>query len=357
MEVKGNIGASCESVYGIAYLDFHQNFLVDCVEKNVPFHSQRVEICYNNTYTKFVDELNTEKFGCIPLIKAFNDRNINIAYKNYGYIRLSTETGAFYEDDEVEDNNNWNLIITGSEEFVTHIITKTKQFKRRNNLSWYYLNTRGDPESVDIKLEFNQNIFDEHYPYLTVKNEQATVNEFASDYMKSKASILILNGSPGTGKTTFLRYLIDRFNQKAIVTYDEKILKDEKFFINFLTKSSAQILIIEDAELILTSRTHDGNKIMSKLLNVSDGLVKLFNKKIIFTTNESNVTNFDPAILRPGRCYEMVNFRELTLDEANDVCRVNNLPLQKKNKQYTLAQLFNQNTEIKQSKAGFLKLG
>jgi ATP-dependent 26S proteasome regulatory subunit len=42
---------------------------------------------------------------------------------------------------------------------------------------------------------------------------------------------------------------------------------------------------------------------MSRFLNISDGLIKLPNKKLVFTTNVTNFENIDSALLRPGRCF------------------------------------------------------
>lgn len=369
MEINATIGASAEGLAGITYLDFFKNFLQHRIDSNQNFVTEKLKASYKGGYNKFIlamhDKLREdlkEQYETLPKcsIKAFSNKYINISYGAVGFIRLVAESGdILYHDESTgsDVDDSYVLYVTGDPWFVSAVQKVLIPLRKRINLSWYYMTASGHSDQVDIELKNDQTIHDEHYPYLTLANEngrKATVDEFCSSYLNSKSSILILNGPPGTGKTSFIRYLIDKHEQKTIVTYDEKILKDEKFFIDFLTQDEADLMVIEDAELILTSRQNDGNKIMSKLLNVSEGLVKLFQKKIIFTTNQPSTANFDEAIIRPGRCHDIVTFRELTLEEAIAVCVLNNIPPPTQDRLYTLAELFN--TRVKSSttpKTGF----
>ena len=71
----------------------------------------------------------------------------------------------------------------------------------------------------------------------------------------------------------------------AAVTYEEKLLSSDSIFVDFLTGDSQNVFVIEDADTILGSRSREGNKMIARFLNVSDGLIKFPNKKVIFTTN------------------------------------------------------------------------
>jgi len=83
--------------------------------------------------------------------------------------------------------------------------------------------------------------------------------------------------------------------------------------------------VVEDADILLTDRKHEGNKTMAKLLNVSDGLVKVANKKVIFTANLKTKREIDPALTRAGRCFDVVNFRDLTKAEAKLAAEVSGI--------------------------------
>ena len=80
---------------------------------------------------------------------------------------------------------------------------------------------------------------------------------------------------------------------------------------------------------------------MNKLLNVSDGIIKIMNKKIVFTANLPSIRNIDGALLRPGRCHKVIEFRELNFEEAVAAAKAGDLPIPTDtHKLYTLAELF-----------------
>jgi hypothetical protein len=217
-------------------------------------------------------------------------------------------------------------------------------------MSWYYSSGRGF-DSTDLPIEDMDNkVRDSHYPFIT-----GGVNAYLESYHKSGNSILLLTGEPGTGKTSFIRYYLNTWELDSIVTYDEQVMQRDDFYINFLTNPAKNVLIVEDADLLLAAREDGENKIMSKFLNVSDGLVKAMDKKIIFSTNITQLDRIDSAVIRPGRCFDVLEFRKLNLDEANVICEENELPILTEDKEYSLADIFNRNPRhMKVRKTGFI---
>ncbi len=138
-------------------------------------------------------------------------------------------------------------------------------------------------------------------------------------------------------------------NLNAVITYDERLMRDDNFFLDFLTDRDGEdtkndVLIIEDADTMIADRTQTENSILSKILNVSDGLIKNINKKIIFSTNLTDIDDIDPALIRPGRCYDVLDFRKLTFDEAGVLLKdVGSDRELTQNRDYTLAELMSVN--------------
>jgi ATP-dependent 26S proteasome regulatory subunit len=82
---------------------------------------------------------------------------------------------------------------------------------------------------------------------------------------------------------------------------------------------------------------------MHKFLNVSDGLISAADKKMVFSTNLPNIQDIDSALMRPGRCFDVVEFRPLTREEAKVVVEeTRNGKVPEGKSQITLAELFSQ---------------
>jgi hypothetical protein len=176
-------------------------------------------------------------------------------------------------------------------------------------VKWWFKD--GDDQTWrSMMLDQPKPTYPEFYPWLS------DYTEYFSSFLASDATILFMLGPPGTGKTSLLRRFIYDNKLNAVVTYDEDLLASDTMYIKFMTSYDDDLLVIEDADVILTSREHSGNRLISRFLNISDGLIKFPNKKIIFTTNLHNFDNVDPALIRAGRCYGAMVFRPLTHDEA-----------------------------------------
>lgn len=231
------------------------------------------------------------------------------------------------------------IAITGHRSTHAILDLVDKEFAKQNvaSIKWWYFEGNNRPDAKTIYLPpLTTSLRPEFYPDLV------NPKHFLERYLASEAPVLLVAGEPGTGKTTLLRHLIQEFDLTAHVTYDEKMINRDSIFQSFLFDEDSDILIIEDADTILASREAVGNSLMARFLNVSDGLVKYPNKKIVFTTNLSDFGKVDAALIRPGRCYAVVHTRPLNLSEAQAAAKVAKLPIPTERREYTLAELFNQ---------------
>jgi ATP-dependent 26S proteasome regulatory subunit len=107
-------------------------------------------------------------------------------------------------------------------------------------------------------------------------------------------------------------------------------------------------MVIEDADNFIISRK-EGNTMMHRFLNVGDGLVGVKGKKLIFSTNLPSINDIDPALIRPGRCFDILHFDNYTEKQAKNISKKLNIELVKKdNGTYSLAEVFH--SEIKTPK-------
>lgn len=141
------------------------------------------------------------------------------------------------------------------------------------------------------------------------------ISKFAKDFEASRATVVVLVGPPGTGKSTLMRslmFLMEReFNY---LICDEMILRTGNFTSWLGGVENNSLICIEDADNFVTSRA-EGNPQMSALLNITQG-VTTKDVKIVISTNLENLDTVDEALIRAGRTYRIVHFRKLTQQEA-----------------------------------------
>jgi ATP-dependent 26S proteasome regulatory subunit len=212
-----------------------------------------------------------------------------------------------------------------------------------STIHWVY-GSHGQTSEVPLNFKPAHNEF---YPFLG-----SDLHTFFENYLDSDEAVLILIGPPGTGKTTFIKNLLHFGKGDALVTFDPNIMASDSLFARFIDEAEIDFLVMEDADAFLKSRT-DGNQMMHKFLNVSDGLISTRGKKLIFSTNLPSINDIDDALLRPGRCFKVIEFRQLTRDEANKLNDVVPVNLTNDQEKFTLAELMS--TRTAEQKAAVVK--
>jgi hypothetical protein len=134
---------------------------------------------------------------------------------------------------------------------------------------------------------------------------------------KNDKGIVLLHGLPGTGKTTYLRYLIGKIKKRVMFMSPSvagNLMNPD--FIEMLTNNPNTVVVIEDAENIIMDRKFNSSSAVSNLLNISDGLLADFlNVQLICTFNNS-LTLVDSALTRKGRLIAKYEFGKLSVAKA-----------------------------------------
>ena len=161
------------------------------------------------------------------------------------------------------------------------------------------------PFDCDIKKNYNDDL-----PY-----------DMLTELINSEEEeLILLHGDPGTGKTSIIKKLIYDNPTTEFVIFDYNLLtdiSDSKLF-DFLSEHKQHVFIIEDCEKLFTDR-NSGNKFLSSMLNLTDGIVgEAFGIKFLCTFNCPK-SKIDQAVLREGRLSLIYEFKKLTLDKTKEL--------------------------------------
>ena len=195
-------------------------------------------------------------------------------------------------------------------------------------------------------------------PDLNLYYEEGFVNKHerikANLQDRKKTGILILHGEPGTGKTQYIRYLIDECKDLDFVFFPQHILANatNPELMSFLSEHKNLVLIIEESEEVVQNREEFGTNKSSvaNLLNLTDGLLSdVLNCKVIVTFN-TDIKNLDKALLRPGRLLGIHKFRKLSPEQATQIAQEKGIDKSFETPS-TLAEIFNKT--LKSDFSGF----
>jgi hypothetical protein len=174
--------------------------------------------------------------------------------------------------------------------------------------------------------------------------------------------IILLHGDPGTGKTSYIKYLTSLIKDKDILFIPPSMAEmlSEPTIIPFLMEHKNSILIIEDAERVIGDRENNGSPAgVSNILNLTDGILgDCLSIQIVATFNMRR-EKIDKALLRKGRLIAEHKFEKLTIEETNKLLKhlgkneISEEPM-------CLADIYNIDVELhktsdKTSKIGFTK--
>lgn len=163
-----------------------------------------------------------------------------------------------------------------------------------------------DFRSLDIKKHYNDDFLEVH--------------QIISETIDSDTSgIVLLHGKPGTGKTSYIKSLISSKTSKDFIFIQNDFVNNllSPSFVSFLIEHKNSILIIEDAEKVISSRENGTNSVVSTILQLTDGLFSDYlNIKIICTFN-TDIDNIDTALMRKGRLIAKYEFKDLEASKTD----------------------------------------
>jgi ATP-dependent 26S proteasome regulatory subunit len=184
------------------------------------------------------------------------------------------------------------------------------------------------PEKFDLELNYG-----EDFPKVSEK--------MIKSLHENSSGLYMLHGVPGTGKTTYIRYLASVLKKDVIffpTSFVDEITNPS--ILSLLKKKTDCVMILEDAEKALTKRSlSDQPSLVSTLLNMTDGILGDVLKLNVIVTYNCDRQDIDEALLRKGRLKAEYSFQGLKKHQAEKLIKTLDLDL-KADDNMTLADIY-----------------
>ena len=176
--------------------------------------------------------------------------------------------------------------------------------------------------------------------------------QFAGRTANRPGGLTILEGPPGTGKTSLLSVMMRRL-EKSHVFYVLQAVQDHTLSAPELVPfwqaqnkrhpDRVKVIVIEDAERLLWPRNGTNREAVSTVLNIADGLIGRMLRLHIVCSVNAHLSELDPAILRPGRLMNQRAFRRLPRHTAQRLADLRELPFEPDadREEFALAEVLN----------------
>ena len=220
-------------------------------------------------------------------------------------------------------------------------------------------NIRSHEVSLSPDTLLNPDTLGLHYGRGSVEWHQQLIEKLR----EKPNGLAIFEGTPGTGKTCYLRHLMGELKESHrfyfIPTSTMGVLSRPDF-IGFWTdqrriySDRKFVVVLEDSDAALMTRGFDNREQVSAILNLSDGMLADFLRLQIICTINCTAADIDQALLRPGRllCHRVFG----RLDYPQAVRLAESLGRQlPEARDYSLAEVFagHGKDEVDQPRMGF----
>ena len=278
----------------------HIHYIIDRLQKDdvIPFIFKKTAFVLKMVSINDINPISERKCGEHTLFSTYeiNFRRGNIDIFE-DFIKISTHyTDKFYQN-VGKDEHKITMYLSASDGGYFEFLGK----RSKRTL-----------ESIYIPLKKKTAIIEDLEKFLK-PDTKLRYNQLGINYKRT----YLLEGLPGTGKSSLILALASHFNYNiAVVTFSPKITDIDLIKMlrsledRFDDESKKVFFIFEDIDCLFKERkSHDeqrNNITFSGLLNALDGIVTRENMICFITTNYKH--NLDNALIRPGRVDFIMTF-------------------------------------------------
>ena len=276
----------------------------------------------NERYAEILETLQLATFGLESLMESTNLSKNKEESDPFG---LAPQSTAFYVSDEAPlalqlGNNGSSLDLTfyydvSRPDLKAWCIERLRAVHAafgKKDVPQFSVLTRQhgfDTEAIDI-VPLNLDLAT-HYNEDFTPVDQAIQQALQA---KDRSGLILLHGTPGTGKTSYIKHLIATHPKTKFIFVPNDLVRSllQPDFVSFMVTQRKSVLVIEDAEKVIQSRETTGEaSVVSTILQLTDGLFSDYLSIKVICTFNTDVSRIDPALFRKGRLIGFYEFKPL----------------------------------------------
>lgn len=229
----------------------------------------------------------------------------------------------------IPDNKTFSIMMAAPSIVQKFPIEDFKDFiikDAKGKVHIFIKNQYNEYDFEPIKLETNTDMNLELNYGAKFKEIHDTITQRLTE---KPSGLYMFHGLPGTGKTTYIKYLAGKIERDFIYipTNMLEYFTSDPNSLSVLLKKPNSVLVLEDAEKAILKREDGGSSSsVSSLLNLSDGIMSDIMKTAIILTYNCSKQDIDEALRRKGRLQVDYEFGLLPKDDAIALAKSLNYP-------------------------------